>query len=603
MPNRKVSDDDTEGPGPKTDPVSTDGTSALGRRDFVKLTALGVAGGMAIPDAAASPLARENTETNERALANTEAALSVDDLRTTQKVAGLSFRDEHLELMLETVDDRIPGYEQLRSLATPNDLIPALQFDPTIGGTDVPTGPSDFRFSQESIGARPLDDDLAFLSVAELSSLIGSRVISVVELTTFFLERLDRVGRDLEAVVTITHDRALDRARRADGEIANGIYRGPLHGIPYGAKDLLAVAGYPTTWGAVPFKDQVLPADAAVVQKLDDAGAILVAKLTLGALAWGDVWFGGKTRNPWNIDQGSSGSSAGPGAAVSAGVVPFAIGSETLGSIVSPSTRNGVCGLRPTFGTVSRAGAMTLSWSLDKLGPMARSALDCAIVYNAIRGADRTDPSTVDARFNFNDSADITNLRVGFLADVFERDYPNREADEKTLGTLRDMGVKMTAVSWPDSIPTASIMVTLSVEAAAAFDDLTRNDGVDAMVRQERNAWPNEFRAARFVPAVEYLQANRHRVTLMRMMNDVMKHYDVVVCPTFGGSTLQLTNLTGHPAVCVPNNFLPVEGHPERRNPQSITFIGSLYGDAAALRLAHAYQQQTNWHRQRPPVR
>ena len=454
---------------------------------------------------------------------------------------------------------------------------------------------------------RPADDEaLAFMTVAELASLLKSGQVTSRELTELCLARMRRYDLVLEAVVTLTEERARRAAARADEEIAAGNWRGPLHGIPYGAKDLLAVRGYPTTWGATPYQRQMIDEDAAVVAKLDAAGAVLVAKLTLGALAWGDVWFGGTTKNPWNIEEGSSGSSAGPGAAVAAGLVPFAIGSETLGSIVSPSTRNGVTGHRPTFGAVSRHGAMALSWSMDKLGPMARSAEDCALVFDAIRGRDERDPATVTMPFPYDARTDVQALRVGYLKEAFEEDYDNREADGETLQTLRDLGLDLQPMALPDNLPVDAMLMMLSVEAAAAFDELTRTGGVDEMVRQERNAWPNVFRASRFVPAVEYLQASRARTRLCEEMAETMQAVDVFVSPSFGGQTLGITNLTGHPAVCVPNAFRPVDGQTSgspRRSPRSITFVGGLYRDADALALAHAYQAATDFHRRRPPVR
>jgi Asp-tRNA(Asn)/Glu-tRNA(Gln) amidotransferase A subunit family amidase len=355
----------------------------------------------------------------------------------------------------------------------------------------------------------------------------------------------------------------------------------------------------------MPYKEQVIEADAAVVEKLEAAGAVLVAKLSLGALAWGDVWFGGTTKNPWNIEQGSSGSSAGPGAAVAAGLVGFAIGSDTLGSIVSPSTRNGVTGHRPTFGLVSRHGAMTLSWSMDKLGPMARSALDCALIFDAIRGADLRDPSTLDAPFPFDPSMDVTRLRVGYLAEAFEGDeYNNQEADRQALDVLRGLGVTLRPMTLPDDLPVGAMLLTLNVEAAAAFDELTRTGGVDQMVRQGRNTWPHSFRQARYVPAVEFWQANRARTLLMQQMAALMEDVDVFVSPSFRGGTLRITNLTGHPCVCLPNAFHPLDDDPAspRRQPGSITFAGGLYKDAEVLALAHAYQHATDFHRRRPPI-
>ncbi|PSQ69822.1 MAG: amidase, partial [Bacteroidetes bacterium QH_2_64_26] len=331
---------------------------------------------------------------------------------------------------------------------------------------------------------------------------------------------------------------------------------------------------------------------------------VLVAKLSLGALAWGDVWYDATTKTPWNLDQGSSGSSAGPAAAVAAGCVPFTIGSETLGSIVSPSTRCGVTGHRPTFGAVSRHGAMALSWTMDKLGPIARSSLDCALVYDTLRGADPNDPASVDVPFPFDASRDVEGLRVGYLKEAFSEEYDNRAADQKTLDVLRGLGVDLTPVAWEPGVPVGALLNTLDVEAASAFDELTRSGGIDEMVRQGENTWPNVFRTARFVPAVEHTQMRRLRVDLMEQAHTVMQDLDVLVSPSFRGETLGITNLTGHPCVCVPNALRSVEEGPDvRRQPGSISFVAPLYQDQNALTLAHAVQQETDIHTRRPPIR
>ena len=436
-----------------------------------------------------------------------DGEITTDVIEAAEKIAGLSFTPEQREMMVEDLTENLEEYQALREVDLPNRVAPSLVFDPQIGGVTPPEGEGGMRWEPASI-ERPADDeDLAFMTVAELASLLKSGQVTSSELTELSLSRLKQYDPVLQAVVTLTEERAREAAKQADEEIAAGNWRGPLHGIPYGAKDLLSVRGYPTTWGAMPYKEQSIDEDAAVVEKLDAAGAVLVAKLTLGALAWGDVWFGGTTKNPWNIEQGSSGSSAGPGSAVAAGLVPFAIGSETLGSIVSPSTRNGVTGHRPTFGAVSRHGAMALSWSMDKLGPMTRSAEDCALVFDAIHGKDPRDPATVAMPFSYSAQADVQALRVGFLEEAFGEDYDNREADQATLGTLRDLGIELQPMALPSDLPVSAILMMLNVEAATAFDELTRTKGIDEMVRQERDAWPHVFRTSRLVPAVEYLQA------------------------------------------------------------------------------------------------
>jgi Asp-tRNA(Asn)/Glu-tRNA(Gln) amidotransferase A subunit family amidase len=446
--------------------------------------------------------------------------------------------------------------------------------------------------------AMPADkNELSWYSVADLSVLIKTRKISSVELTRFFIERLKKYSDTLHCVITLTEDRAMKMAKKADDEIARGIYRGPLHGIPYGIKDLFAVAGYKTTWGAAPYKDQVRNEDATVVKKLDEAGAILLAKFSLGSLAMDDVWFGGMTRNPWDLKQGSSGSSAGSAAATAAGLVPFAIGTETWGSIVSPSTRCGVTGLRPTYGRVSRTGAMALSWSMDKVGPICRSAFDCALVFKSLLGSDGIDQSVTDYPFNYNSSINSKKLKVGYLKSLFDLN-DNRVNDSITLNKIRTMGITLTPVVLPDSttIPVKSLGIILVAEAAAAFDDLTRTNKDDELNLQDKNAWPNIFRAAQFIPAVQYIQANRLRYKLIQEMYAIMKQYDVIISPSLSGNQSLLTNLTGNPCVVVPNGF-DQKGHPT-----SISFIGNLYDEAALLSFAKMYQDATDYHKQRPPL-
>jgi len=539
--------------------------------------------------------------------------ITVDHIAAAETVAGVSFTSEEREMMVDDLNENLKQYEQVREMDLPNSSRPAEVFDPRIGGAKIPDVPDNQDGASAELPApeRPsTSTDLAYAGVAQLASLLRAGEVTSVELTELYLQRLKAYDDELHAVISYTEDRAMEAARQADKEIASGNWRGPLHGIPYGGKDLLAVEGTKTTWGAEPYKEQVLDETAAVIKRLDEAGAVLVAKLALGALAWGDVWYERKTRNPWNIEQGSSGSSAGPAAAVSAGCVPFAIGSETLGSIVSPSTRTGVTGHRPTFGTVSRHGAMALSWTMDKLGPITRSALDAALVYDVIRGRDPRDPSTVDTPFPFDPTSPLSDLNVGVLESAFGGDYDNAEADQQTLEVLRGMGVDMTPVELPSDLPVGAMLNTLEVEAASAFDKLTRTDGIDEMVRQSEDAWPHVFRTARMVPAVEHVQMRRARTELMQQTHVALEDIDVFVSPSFQGGTLSITNLTGHPCVCVPNAFHPAtseEDEPEppdyRKQPGSISFIGALYRDDAVLRLAHAYQQETDFDERRPPVR
>ena len=409
-----------------------------------------------------------------------------------------------------------------------------------------------YRISEQRLVTRPSTiEHLAFAPVTQLAELIRSRQVTSLELTEMYLARLKRFDPILHCVVTLTEDLAYRQAKRADAEIEAGQYRSPLHGIPWGAKDLFAVRGYPTTWGAEPYRGQVIDTNATVVERLEAAGAVLVAKLTLGALAYGDICFDTMTRNPWNVEEGSSGSSAGSASAVAAGLVGFALGTETLGSIVSPSTRCGVTGLRPTFGRVSRHGAMALSWSMDKAGPMARSVEDCALILSAIYGPDGRDAVVVDTPFEWKPNLKASDLRVGYVEKLFE---DGTEADRAVLEVLRAQGIDLIPMSLPDDDLDPLVLI-LNVEAAAAFDDLTRSNQDDLLTWQDKEAWPNSFRTARLIPAVEYIQANRMRTLLMRKMAAVMRTVDVVVAPPFGGNTLVLTNLTGHPAVVVPNGF------------------------------------------------
>ncbi|HEX2780511.1 MAG TPA: amidase, partial [Gemmatimonadaceae bacterium] len=427
--------------------------------------------------------------------------------------------------------------------------------------------------------------------------------VTSMQLTRMYLNRIEKHDPVLQAVVSVTEQRALRLARAADEEIARGRYRGPLHGIPWGAKDLLSAKGYRTTWGAGPYKEQVIDQDATVVRRLDEAGAVLVAKLTLGELAMGDVWYGGKTKNPWKVSQGSSGSSAGPGSATAAGLVAFAIGSETLGSISSPATRNGVTGLRPTFGRVPKTGAMALSWSMDKLGPICRSVEDCALVLDAIRGSDGEDLTVHDASFGFDATQPLSRIRIGWFQRPFELPEKNekgetqhatRPFDDAALAVLRDkLGVKLIPVEVPDAAYNAARLV-LDVEAAAAFDELTRSGRDAEMTRQTPDAWPTAFREARFVPGVDYVNANRLRTQIMQQWAKLFETVDVIVSPTGGSAQLVATNLTGNPAVIVPNGFR------ENGTPVSLTFLGALFGEAALCRVAMAYQGATDFHRRHP---
>lgn len=532
---------------------------------------------------------------------NSEASMSIAaaTIAEAETTVGLSFTDTERELMLTGVNERLTSYEQLRTVALDNSLSPALAFNPEL---PKPSQAEEILRRPISLSrapglTAPADlEDLAFAPVAHQAELIRRGSVSSLALTEMYLGRLKRFGPALECVITLTEELALSQAKQADEEIAGGHYRGPLHGIPWGAKDLLSTRDIPTTWGAMPFKDQVIDTDATVIERLREAGAVLVAKLTLGALAWGDVWFGGQTKNPWNLEEGSRGSSAGSAAAVAAGLVGFAIGTETYGSIISPCHRCGVTGLRPTFGRVSRYGAMALSWSMDKIGPICRTVEDCALVFNAIHGADGRDRTAVTRPFHWDPGADLADARIGFVSSAYEEQEENKVSDQATLQVLREMGADLIPFELPD-LPIEALTLILWVEAAAAFDELTRSDRDELLVRQSKDAWPNVFREARLIPAVEYIQANRIRTLLIEEMARTMQEMDAYVVPSFGGPNTLMTNLTGHPAVVVPNG-LSTEGIPN----SSITFIGRLYDEARLLALAKAYQDATEFHLPHPKL-
>lgn len=534
--------------------------------------------------------------------AQEEGTLSKEAIAAAEQVAGVAFTDAERDMLMDGFGDFLESYKAIRALNISNDVPPALTFTP-ITDNEPPQKELQPLIGDEAgaHASRPgTSEELAFMSLSELSGLVRKRQVSPVDLTRLYLERLRAWDDVLECVISITEERAMAAAERAEREIAAGNYLGPLHGIPWGAKDLLAARGYRTTWGANPYKDQVITEDAEVVRRLEAAGAILVAKLTLGALAWGDVWFGGVTKNPWKVEQGSSGSSAGSASATAAGLVGFAVGSETWGSIVSPSTRCGTTGLRPTFGRVSRAGAMALSWSMDKLGPICRSVEDCAHVFAAIHGADGVDPAAVDRPFSWRREIDPKSVRIGYLKSVFERTGERLDTewmgfDTATLKTLEGLGFTLVPMELPD-FPVNALSFILSVEAAAAFDELTMSGRDELLVRQVKDAWPNVFRQARLIPAVEYVQANRARWMLMQQMAETLKEVDIWLSPSFAGNNLLLTNLTGHPCVVLPNGFR-ADG-----TPTSITFNGRLYGEETLLAVANMYQQATGFHRRHPDL-
>ncbi|MBZ5504377.1 MAG: amidase [Acidobacteriia bacterium] len=585
------------------------------------------------------------------AMADEKGKVTREMIDSAAAIAAVHIGEEYKDMMLEGLNSYTEGFDAIYALHIKNEVAPAVIFDPVLPGMKFETERRPIKISAASnaSGAAPKNlEDVAFYSVRQLAELVRTKKISSSALTEMYIARLKRYDPVLHCVITLTEERATAQAKEADREIAAGKYRGPLHGLPWGAKDLLAVKGYRTTWGAGGFEDQKFDEDATVVKRLDAAGAVLVAKLTLGALAQGDKWFGGMTRNPWNTRQGSSGSSAGSASATAAGCVAFAIGSETLGSISSPSTRCGTTGLRPTFGFVPRTGAMALSWTMDKLGPICRAVEDTAIVLSVIHGPDGHDRTVHNAAFNWDANLDWRKLRVGYLKSDFELTPPpqpeapkeekelsaeekkkreeeaanramglaRREYDHKfeeaALAKLRAMGVNLIPVEFP-KYPYQAMRSILVAEAAAAFDDLTRSGRDKLLTQQTRDDWPNTFRSARFIPAVEYIQANRARMSAMEIVAKVFEQVDVIVAPTFS-TQLLITNLTGHPAIILPNGLrgddapkARVRDNGEVENggpgtPLSLTFLGQLYGEAKMLALAKAYQDATDFHRKHPQL-
>lgn len=534
------------------------------------------------------------------------AEITTQTIAAAEEIAGVEFDDAERAMMVKDLKDQRKQIEQLHAVKLENSIPPAVQFSPLLPGMTLDRTRKPMVRSPVTAGTVPANlEELAFRPVTELSALVRARKVTSLALTRMYLARLKKYDPVLKCVVTLTEERALAQARAMDAELAGGTYRGALHGIPWGAKDLLAVKGYPTTWGTPLYRNQVIGEDATVVQRLDAAGAVLVAKLTLGELAMGDVWFGGTTKNPWNVEQGSSGSSAGPASATAAGLVGFSIGSETLGSISSPATRCGVTGLRPTFGRVPKTGAMALAWSMDKLGPMCRSVEDCALVLDAIHGTDGQDLTAHDASFNWDATRPLSGIRVGYFRSVFDRpeldaegkpQHPTKKFDDAALAVMQRLGVKLIAVEVPEAAYNGMRLI-LDAESGAAFDELTRSGRDAEMTRQTADAWPNSFRAARFVPGVEYINANRARTLAMRRWAELFARVDVIVTPTSGSAQLVATNLTGHPAVILPHGFR------DDGTPVSLTFLGSLFGEAALCRVAHAYQQATDFHLKQPTLK
>ena len=522
-----------------------------------------------------------------------DTTIKKSDLMSSAKVFDMRFTQKEIDTLYSDVLDNVLNYQAMHKLSLNNSVPLSLWQNPVVPGMTFNKIQKPIIWNKVNASVPTNKNDLAFYSIEQLAFLLKNKKISSVELTQFFIDRIKKWGDTLQCVITITQDIAMDQAKKADAEIAAGKYRGLLHGIPYGLKDLFAVKGTKTTWGAAPYKNQTIDEDAFVYTQLKEAGAVLVAKFTLGALAMGDYWYGGRTKNPWNINYGSSGSSAGSTSATVAGLVPFAIGTETYGSIISPSTTCGATGLRPTFGSVSRSGAMALSYSLDKVGPICRSAADAAIVFNYIHGTDGKDQAAVNMPFNYTPQKPIQKMRIAYAKNYFDKIKDTSRNEWKVLTAFKNMGVTLIPVNFPDSgVYNFNIMdVVIGVECAAQFDEMTRNNMDDELTRQTKYDWPNQFRTARFVPAVEYINAQRHRYVLMQKVNEVLQQYDAIICPSRGdGNQGAITNLTGHPVVCVPTGF------DKRLNlPTGISFVGKLYDEATILNIADAYQKATPW--------
>jgi Asp-tRNA(Asn)/Glu-tRNA(Gln) amidotransferase A subunit family amidase len=528
-----------------------------------------------------------------------DTSVQKKDLISSAKLFDLSFTTKEIDTLYSDVIDNIANFKAMHNFPLANSVPLSMWQTPVLPGMHFNEVQKPTLWKLDNSVQLPANkNELAFYSIEQLASLIKNKKMSSLALTQFFIERIKKWGDTLQCVISLQEDMAYAQARKADAELAQGKYRGLLHGIPYGLKDLFTVKGTKTTWGAAPYQNQMIDEDAFVYTKLKEAGAVLVAKFTLGALAMGDYWFGGRTKNPWNLNYGSSGSSAGSASATVAGLVPFAIGTETWGSIVSPSTTCGATGLRPTFGSISRTGAMALSYSLDKVGPICRSAADAAVVFNYIHGTDGKDGSAVNKPFNFTPNKDIKKLKIAYAKNYFDKIKDTSRNEFKVLEEFRKLGVQLIPVNFPDSgVYNFNIMdVVIGVECAAQFDEMTRLNIDDALTRQTKNDWPNQFRTARFVPAVEYINAQRHRYTLMQKVNEVMQQYDVIICPSRGdGNQSAITNLTGNPVVCVPTGF-----DKKFNLPTGISFVGNLYDEATILSIAQAYQKATNWDETHP---
>ncbi len=536
-------------------------------------------------------------------------------LAEAEKLQGLSFTDAEREMMLEDLEGRLSQLAVLREIEMPNDLAPALTFNPKLPGKSIGTQKNALRLSAVAATSRPDNDrDIAFASIAQQGAWLRNGDMTSAALTEIYLDRIAQFDDQLNAFITVTPQVAREQAVKADADFRDGRDRGPLHGIPYGLKDLADTKGIKTTWGATPFKDRVPDDDAEVVRKLNRAGAVMLGKTSCGAIAYGDLWFGARTRNPWNPAEGSSGSSAGSASAMAAGLCSFAIGTETLGSIVSPSERCGATGLRPTFGRVSRAGFMALCWSLDKVGPICRRVEDTAAVLSAINGYDADDPGAARIGFSYEAQSDVSSMTVGYVPAWFEN---GDVVDRAALEAMRSLGVTLKEFAWPD-YDFSILRDAVVVEAAAAFSDLTLSNGDDTLVWQDRAAWPNSWRKARFVSAVDYVQGDRLRRKLMMEIGTAFEEVDALFGPHFAGGALLATNMTGHPQLALragyaqtpvrrrgggpPGDSTASQGSAETfRTPRGVSLWGDLFQEGKIIALGAALEAALGVSDDRPP--
>ncbi|HEX4373477.1 MAG TPA: amidase, partial [Puia sp.] len=520
-------------------------------------------------------------------------SVSLSQIISAEKMFDLDFTPAKRDSILSGAADNLRLYHYLHQNSLSNDVPLPLWFDPVLPGKHFNKQQLPIKWNiPDNVHLPQNKNELAFYSISQLASLIKNKKISSAELTKFYIERLKKYSSTLHCVIELTEDIALKRAAKADADLAKGIYKGPLQGIPYGLKDLFAAKGTHTTWGTPPYKDQIINENCFVEKQLEKAGAVLIAKLSLGELAMDDIWFGGLTRNPWNINTGSGGSSAGSTAATVAGLVPFAIGTETFGSIVDPSMRCGATGLRPTYGSISRSGAMALAFSSDKIGPICRSAEDAAIVFAYIHGADDNDRSSRNMPFNYTGKIDINKLKVAYVKNYIDT-LPDNSPEKQAIETLRKAGVKITSFEFPHHLHADALLsMIIGAESAAAFDDLTRTNKDDEMVQQNKDRWPNTFRTARFIPAVEYINACRMRYLIMQKMDSVFSQYDIVIAPPEVGEQLGATNLSGNPSITLPIGFT------NDGMPVCISFIGKLFDEATLVAFAKKYQDATKFHLQ-----